>query len=112
MTDARDLIKKCPHCSLIWMKTVGCPNLYCGTQVGAKDYLKSKLRRHTFQIQGGRISFTKENARDPNRNERAYEVKRNDIKQGCSKSFNWNSAPRLPNIEEILKELFGVSNFE
>jgi ribosomal protein S27AE len=46
MSDVRDLIKECPKCGLIWMKTLGCNTVTCGQKASYKDYqyLKKTLK--------------------------------------------------------------------
>jgi hypothetical protein len=51
MTDIRHLMKECPKCQTIWMKTVGCSHVICGSKTNIKDYLRVKsILRYEFKI--------------------------------------------------------------
>jgi methionyl-tRNA synthetase len=64
MTDIRDLIKECPHCNTIWMKTVGCHNVVCGSKIAVKDFSSKKVLKYNFQIRNGKIMFNTELYKD------------------------------------------------
>jgi Zn-finger nucleic acid-binding protein len=56
--DIRDLIKACPHCGLIWMKTLGCNKITCGKKVVYKDnHYQKNMYRHLFTINNGMLTY-------------------------------------------------------
>jgi hypothetical protein len=42
MKNIKDLIKRCPICKTIWIKTEGCTNVTCGKKISEKDNLYLK----------------------------------------------------------------------
>jgi hypothetical protein len=52
MTDIRDLIKECPNCGVLWMKTEGFGMVTCGAINNEKDNLdEKKILKYNFKIE-------------------------------------------------------------
>ncbi|CAF3155956.1 unnamed protein product, partial [Rotaria sp. Silwood2] len=60
--DPRNLIKRCPHCKLIWFKTEGCDgSTFCGNNdfESRKDVSKKAFWKYQLERIGGKLIFIK-----------------------------------------------------
>ncbi|CAF1426281.1 unnamed protein product [Adineta ricciae] len=114
--DPRNLIKRCPHCELIWFKTEGCDGV---TSCGNKDFthsFNSSGKRHwkyILQRIGGELRLVKQPdiwriSVGPKKFDDSPYTKSKGV--GCGKSFTWSELPKVE--DELILELFKVKTVE
>ncbi|CAF1365637.1 unnamed protein product [Adineta ricciae] len=117
--DPRNLIKRCPHCELIWFKTEGCDGV---TSCGNKDFTHSfnssgKLHwKYILQRIGGKLRLVKQpdiwRASVPKKFDDSVlctpYTKSKGV--GCGKMFTWSELPKVE--DELILELFRVKTVE
>jgi GTPase SAR1 family protein len=123
--DPRNLIKRCPHCHLIWFKTEGCDGkTWCGNNGFKNPHdVKSKFYWKKYRIEriDGELQWTK-NSIEPSV-EKSIEYTstttlttsehRNNTKPkriGCGKKFKWSDEPKIE--DNLILELFAVKTID
>jgi len=108
--DVRNLIKRCPHCDLIWYKTEGCDGTTtCGNRVSAyydsspKAFFKYVMTRVNGRRRIHRESTNETFARAQRQVEDASSLVTG---YGCGLELIWSELPKLQ--DELILELFKV----
>jgi small GTP-binding protein len=115
--DPRNLMKRCPHCNLIWFKREGCDgSTTCGRNdftnrhdVTGKAFWKYQLTRIGGKLQWAKnilketIQVSEENTNKSHNNTDSKPV-------GCGKGFKWCDLPKIE--DEKILELFEVKTID
>ncbi|UJR11359.1 hypothetical protein I4U23_015540 [Adineta vaga] len=130
--DPRNLIKRCPHCQLIWFKTEGCDGeTTCGnnefrnhSDSHGRLFYKYQLERANGKLRWFKMPDVK-NIPAPQmhsapfgssrRAARASELRFSSLPpakeaRGCGETFVWSDLPKIE--DELILELFKVKTIE
>jgi hypothetical protein len=117
--DSRNLIKRCPHCQLIWFKTEGCDgSTTCGNNSFKKrsDIVSSNTSwKYNLQRIGDKLRWEKNpmastnaSSASPNTNKNRNDTTMKPI--GCGKIFKWSALPKIE--DELILEFFKVKTID
>ncbi|CAF1216298.1 unnamed protein product [Adineta steineri] len=101
--DPRNLIKRCPHCKLIWFKTEGCDGLTtCGNNKFSrpKDVSDKAFWKYQLERIGGKLQFVK-NSTDKNIFKEMTNDAEEDFEENVQKHFDTDIQNVEPNLEEL-----------
>jgi hypothetical protein len=128
--DIRDLIKQCPCCKEIWFRVESCPNTTCGQRPSSfwDFFIGRSFFYYDIKKVGKRVRVTKRGAKSQ-ASETGIKIKEkrleeqvkhselargdarlSDKKVGCGYQINFDQLPRIPDIEERLKEWYNVTD--
>lgn len=111
--DPRNLIKRCPHCGLIWFKVEGCDGeTTCGNQVSSfYDTCVGTAFNYVLKMIDGKRVVEKK----PMKPNQLVEQDKNTVststkKVGCGRTIVWKDLPKLE--DELILELFKVKTID
>jgi hypothetical protein len=123
--DIRDLLKQCPNCKLIWFRIESCPNTTCGNRPSCFfDFVTKALFKYSFirDRKTKRIVLSK---KEELKNEKKLTLNNNSVIKGktveqrkkgksvgCGANMNFDTLPRLWNIDKLLTDLYDCGSLE
>ena len=112
VNDARNLIKMCPYCGVIWFKTEGCNGATtCGKRVKKRhDFVSKPFRRIMFYRDNfGRLKWRKQ-VMPEMKEVKMPKSSKQEVIQGCGNRIVWSEMTLIE--EEKIQELFNVSSMD
>lgn len=111
--DVFKLIRECPKCNLIWILAEGCNKGACGGVTTVKD-VSSKIRyKYNFIVNKDGLTYKVDQDNKPLNASNAPNGPSKEVKRlGCGFVIDFTTNERSKNLEEKLKEFYGVSNYE
>lgn len=110
--DPRNLIKKCPHCGLIWFKTEGCDGgTSCGNN-GFRQYFDQMTKpfwKYILQRINGKLRWQK-NQMEKKQLQNPPQKSRDSKRIGCGKAIVWSELPKIE--DDLILELFKVKTID
>jgi hypothetical protein len=109
--DPRNLIKRCPHCGLIWFKTEGCDgSTTCGQRVSNYYDISAKvIFKYVLKRINGKLEWEKNSMKESS--VKQSKIADSNSKQvGCGRKFVWSRLPKLE--DELILELFKVKTID